>query len=174
MDKKTKKLSYFLVLHFSLYYAILLETFVIGIPSFFLAFLPNDKPISGKFIYNLIRNALPGAITLILNIGAIFLFVQLTEGGLESYSDLVSTMCTITLTLTGLGLLLRLCKPWSAFTCVLFGSMSICCLLGIMLFPSFFFIGALNLTQKLFIVILAILSPTLINFIYKVFEKIKI
>lgn len=153
---------------------LLLETFVIGIPSFFLAFLPNDKPISGKFIYNLIRNALPGAITLILNIGAIFLFVHLTEGGLAGHTDLISSMCTITLTLTGLGLLLRLCKPWTPFTCTLFILMSILCVLGIILLPSFFFIGPLTLTQKLFIVILAIVAPTLINFIYKVFEKIKI
>ena len=153
---------------------LLLETFVIGIPSFFLAFLPNDKPISGKFIYNLIRNALPGAITLILNVSAIYLFVHLTEGGCATQTELLSTMCTLTLTFTGLGLLMRLCKPWTPFTCVLFGLMAVCCLLGVLFLPEFFFIGALNLTQKLFVIILAILAPTLINFIYKVFERIKI
>lgn len=153
---------------------LLMETFVIGIPSFFLAFLPNDKPVSGKFIYNLIRNALPGAITLILNISAIYLFVYLTTGDLDTNADLLSTMCTITLTFTGLGLLIRLCKPWTVLTGLLFATMTICCLLGIIFFPSLLEIGTIDLTQKLFIVILAIISPTVINIIYKLFEKIKL
>lgn len=154
---------------------LLLESFVIGIPSFFLAFLPNDKPINGKFIYNLIRNALPGAITLILNICAVYLFIYLTEGTIgETVTPILSTMATIVLTFTGLGLLIRLCKPWTALTSILFVVMSLCCLFGIIFFPGFFGLSVTTLTQKLFMVILAILSPTVINIIYKLFEKIKI
>ena len=155
---------------------LLMETFVIGIPSFFLAFLPNDKRISGKFIYNLIRNALPGAITLILNVSSIYLFIYLTTGDISSAPqlELISTMCALTLTFTGLGLLIRLCKPWTVLTGLLFGTMLTLCVLGIALLPSFFNLIAIDLTSKLYITILAIISPTLINFIYAVFEKIKI
>ncbi len=153
---------------------LLMETFVIGIPSFFLAFLPNDKPVTGKFIYNLIRNALPGAITLILNISAVFLFVFLTSGPLSEHELLLSTMCTITLTFTGLGLLMRLCKPWTALTSILYVAMVVCCCLGVIFFPEFLKLGTTDLTQKLFIIILSIISPTLINIIYKLFEKIRL
>ena len=155
---------------------LLMETFVIGIPSFFLAFLPNDKRISGKFIYNLIRNALPGAITLILNVGSIYLFTYLTTGDISSSPQLeiISTMCALTLTFTGLGLLIRLCKPWTVLTGLLFGTMLTLCVLGIVLLPSFFNLVTIDLTAKLYITILAIISPTLINFIYAVFEKIRI
>jgi len=153
---------------------LLLETCVIGIPSFFLAFLPNDKPVSGKFIYNLIRNALPGAITLILNISAVYLFVHLTSGSISANQELISSMATITITFTGLGLLIRLCKPWTVLTGFLFGTMALACILGIILLPGFFEISAINLTEKLFVIILAIVSPTLINIIYKLFERIKI
>lgn len=155
---------------------LLMETFVIGIPSFFLAFLPNDKRISGKFIYNLIRNALPGAITLIVNVSSIYLFVYLTTGDISSAGNLeiISTMCAITLTFTGLGLLVRLCKPWSVLTGLLFGSMLLLCILGIVLMPGFFNLVQLELSPVLYIIILAIISPTAINFIYKVFEKIRI
>ncbi len=155
---------------------LLLETFVIGIPSFFLAFLPNDKPVQGKFIYNLIRNALPGAITLLLNISAVYLFVYLTEGSINN-TVLLTSMSAITLTLTGLGLLLRLCKPWTVLTGLLFTVMAICCIVGLVLFPQIFPkipTVSLNLTQELFVSILIIVSPTLINFIYKLFEKIRI
>lgn len=152
----------------------LMETFVIGIPSFFLAFQPNDKRISGKFIYNLIRNALPGAITLILNVSSIYLFVYLTQGNISSYLEIISTMCALTLTFTGLGLLIRLCKPWTVLTGLLFGTMLLCCILGIVLVPSFFNLVTIDLTTKLYITILAIISPTLINFIYAIFDKIRI
>lgn len=155
---------------------LLMETFVIGIPSFFLAFLPNDKRISGKFIYNLIRNALPGAITLILNVSSIYLFIYLTTGDISSTTQLeiISTMCALTLTFTGLGLLIRLCKPWTVLTGLLFGTMLTLCVLGIVLLPGFFNLVSIDLTSKLYITILAIISPTLINFIYAVFEKIRI
>ena len=156
---------------------ILMETCVIGIPSFFLAFLPNDNQVQGKFIYNLIRNALPGAITLLLNIGAVYLFVYLTNGTISTpeMQSLLSTMCAITLTFTGLGLLMRLCKPWTVLTTLLFITMSTLCFLGIIINPvNFFQLGAVDLTQKLFIVILTIISPTLINVIYTIFAKIKI
>ena len=155
---------------------LLMETFVIGIPSFFLAFLPNDKRISGKFIYNLIRNALPGAITLILNVSSIYLFIYLTTGDISSTTQLeiISTMCALTLTFTGLGLLIRLCKPWTVLTGLLFGTMLTLCVLGIVLLPNFFNFVSIDLTSKLYITILEIISPTLINFIYTVFEKIRI
>ena len=155
---------------------LLMETFVIGIPSFFLAFLPNNKRISGKFIYNLIRNALPGAITLILNVSSIYLFIYLTTGDISSTTQLeiISTMCALTLTFTGLGLLIRLCKPWTVLTGLLFGTMLTLCVLGIALLPRFFNFVSIDLTSKLYITILAIISPTLINFIYAVFEKIRI
>ena len=83
-------------------------------------------------------------------------------------------MCAITITFTGLGLLIRLCKPWTVLTGFLYGTMALVCVLAMIIMPGFFEIGAINLTQKLFIIILAIISPTLINFIYKLFEKIKI
>ncbi|MBQ7466453.1 MAG: HAD-IC family P-type ATPase [Clostridia bacterium] len=156
---------------------ILMETCVIGIPSFFLAFLPNDNQVQGKFIYNLIRNALPGAITLLLNIGAVYMFVYLTNGTIAGaeMQTLLSTMCAITLTFTGLGLLMRLCKPWTVLTTLLFIIMASLCFLGIVINPANFFqLGTVDLTQKLFIVILTILSPTLINVIYSIFERIKI
>ena len=41
---------------------ILLEIFVIGLPSFFLALQPNINRIKGKFMSNLLKNALPAGI----------------------------------------------------------------------------------------------------------------
>lgn len=152
---------------------LLLETFVIGIPSFFLAFLPNDKPIEGKFIYNLFKNALPGAITLILNGCAIYAFVWFTKGTLDC-REILTTMMTIVVTFSGLALLYRLCKPINALTGTLFVSMFALCLLLMLIIPSFFTLISLELADMLFVIILILLAPFIINLLYKFLEKIKL
>ena len=152
---------------------LLLETFVIGIPSFFLAFLPNDKPIEGKFIYNLFKNALPGAITLILNGCAIYAFVWFTKGTLDCHS-ILTTMMTIVITFTGLALLYRLCKPINVLTGTLFLSMCTICFLAMLIIPTFFKLVSLELADMLFVIILILLAPFMINMLYKLLEKIKL
>ncbi len=156
---------------------LLFEWFVIGIPSFILAFLPNDKKIEGKFIYNLIKNALPGAIALVLNIGGVYLFNHLVGGTISANMEVVSTMSTIVLIFTGLAMLYRLCKPFNTITIMLFVSMLALCVVCILISPGFFGImpfAALALEDQLFIIILSIASPTIINILYKVMDKLKI
>ena len=155
---------------------LLFEWFVIGIPSFCLAFLPNDKPIQGKFIYNLIKNALPGALTLVINIAAVYLFNLFANGGIAENKEIISTMATIILTLTGLAMLYRLCKPFNMFTTIVFIAMVTLCSICILAWPTFFGIlpfANLGLNNVLFIIVLALLAPTLINLLYKIMDKIK-
>lgn len=156
---------------------LLFEWFVIGIPSFCLAFLPNEKPIQGKFIYNLIKNALPGAVTLVLNIAGVYLFNFFVNGSISSNLEVISTMSTIVLTLTGLAMLYRLCKPFGAFTTTLFTFMITLCLLCIIFWPEFFGLlplSALGITNILFVVVEALVAPTLISIMYKIMDKIKL
>lgn len=156
---------------------LLFEWFVIGIPSFALAFLPNDKPIQGKFIYNLIKNALPGALTLVLNIAGVYLFNYLVNGGIAGNMDIISTMSTIILTFTGLAMLYKLCKPFKPFTATLFVSMISLCFICIFAWPSFFGIlpvAELGITNILFVIVLALVAPTIINILYKVMDKVRL
>ena len=156
---------------------LLFEWFVIGVPSFILAFLPNDKPIQGKFIYNLIKNALPGALTLVLNVGAVYLFNYFAHGTIAGNITLVETMSTVVLTFTGLAMLYRLCKPFNAITVCLFTVMITLCALCIFAWPTTFgimAISALALEDVLFIIVLALASPTIIAILYKVMDKIKL
>ncbi len=157
---------------------LLFEWFVIGIPSFCLAFMPNDKPIEGKFIYNLIKNALPGAITLVLNIGAIYLFNYLVNGSISFHMDIVSSMATMTLVFTGLAMLYRLCKPFNAYTVAIFICMLALSLTCLFAWPTFFGVEVsffkLSLENVLFIIVLAFSAPTIINVLYKIMDKIKI
>ena len=156
---------------------LMLEWFVIGIPSFILAFLPNDKPIQGKFIYNLIKNALPGAIALCVNVAAGYLFNLFVYGSIVENIDLVSTMATLTLTITGLAMLYRLCKPFRPLTVTLWVVMFAICMLCFFAWPEFFGllpIASLGLADTLFVIVLALASPTVITVLYKLMDKVKI
>ena len=158
---------------------LMFEWFVIGIPSFILAFLPNHKPISGTFIYNLIKNALPGAVALVINVGAIYLYNQIVYDSLigESLMISVATMSTLILTFTGLAMLYRLCKPFNGLTTTLFVLMFVTCCACFFFWPGFFEVAAISelaLPDVLFVIVLALTSPTVITILYKIMDNIKL
>jgi len=151
----------------------MLEFFVIGIPSFFLALQPNKSRIKGRFIYNLFKNALPGALTLFINCIAIYIFVLLTQGNWDD-RVLISSMCTIAITFTGLTMLLRLCQPMNTLTGILFTTMTSLCL-GLTIFaPDFFNIARVGRENTLFIIILILVSGYIISLFSKILDKINI
>lgn len=152
---------------------ILLEYFVIGIPSFFLALKPNSDRISGKFIVNLFKNAIPGGLALIINVCAVYAFVFFTTGNLNN-TDIISSMATIILTMTGLAQLLKLCRPFNVMTAILFSCMFAICFFVIIFAGATFGIVAIGLQNILFLIILSILAPYLIAAFSKVMDWIKI
>ena len=151
---------------------ILLEYFVIGIPSFFLALKPNSDRISGKFIVNLFKNAIPGGLALIINVAAVYVFLYFTTGTVDS--NVVASMATIILTFTGLAQLLKLCRPFKPMTGVLFFSMLAICFFTLVFAGATFGIISVGTQNILFLIILSILSPYLIAAFSKVVEWIKI
>jgi len=51
---------------------LIIETFIIGIPSFFIALEPNNRRFDGVFIKNVLKNVLPGSLIIITNLLAVF------------------------------------------------------------------------------------------------------
>lgn len=156
---------------------LIFEWFIIGIPSFLLAFLPNTKPIEGKFIYNLVKNAFPGALTLVINIAAIYLFNYFVNGSISYNMPVVTTMATIILTTTGLSMLYRLCKPFNGFTTTVFVVMFALCIACMILWPTFFGmipVLDLGLTNILFVLLLSTLAPTVIAILHKMLNRVSI
>ncbi len=151
----------------------MLEFFVIGIPSFFLALQPNKNRIKGRFIYNLFKNATPGALTLLINCIAIYLFVLLTQGGWDD-TLLISSMCTLAVTYTGLVMLYKLCSPLTTINGILCATMTVICLLLSFFASDFFEITAIGLQNMLFFIILILISGYIISISAKLFDKIKI
>lgn len=102
----------------------LISSLTVGIPAFLLALEPNRTRIRGRFLVNVLRNAIPGAFTIVLTICAISVCASAF-----SLTDLErATLCVYTTGFTGLMVLLRTCLPfnwkraamWTALTVAFF------------------------------------------------------
>ncbi len=88
---------------------ILIDTLAIGLPSLVLIMEPNNNKIEGKFLANVIKKALPGAITILII--SIVVFGLANPLGLDSTS--ISTIIVIAATHTCLMVLFKTCKPFN-------------------------------------------------------------
>ncbi len=103
---------------------LMIEFFVIGIPTFFLALQPNKNIVRGKFLFNVIRSALPSSLTIAIEVALAYLVAKMF-----GFTDMqVVTIVVITATATYLMILFVACKPFTAMKVILFSLMSICCL----------------------------------------------
>ncbi len=146
----------------------LLETLVIGIPSFFLALQPNNEKIKGKFLSNLLSKSLPGALILFINVIACYLFDLAvdTQGQFQ-------TMASLAITFVGLLVLFRLCQPFDIFRGIMFASMIALCtiILSFSVFYTFFMYVPLSLQNVLFIVVIVEASYPIYSMIVKGLDK---
>lgn len=120
----------------------LLEFFVIGIPSFFLALLPNKDLIRGNFIPYVLKKGLPYGIILLINVAVALLLGKLN---LLSPTE-TSTLATMILTIAGFLNLVSLSFPYSVFK-VLIVSFSFLGIAGAGIFLSDFF-GMVDITTN--------------------------
>ncbi len=139
-----------------------LEALVIGVPSFFLALQPNNKPIHGTFMSKLIITALPAAITITVNIllcYAFDLFVNINPYQLE-------TMCAIISILSGYIILFKICKPFDTYKSVLCATMLGTFILALIIIPnSFFGYTNLELQNTFYTIILALITYHMYSFL---------
>lgn len=145
---------------------LLLETFVIGLPSFFLALQPNNNKIEGSFMSQVSIKSLCHGVLLFISFIACYLFdkyVMLT--------NTYETLASLSMTFVGLMVLLKLCLPINVYRGVLVSSMIVITLLALLILPpSLFYYKALNLTEYLFIAVVT-LSSFFLLFIPLAFKK---
>ena len=96
---------------------IMIDILAIGLPSLFLVNEPNNNPVSGRFLYNVIREALPGALTITLL--SIVVFALSDRMHIDSLTT--NTIIIICATHTCLMVLFKACKPFNTLRKVLCG-----------------------------------------------------
>lgn len=88
----------------------LLEFFVIGMPSFLLTFEPNTRPITGNFIPQVMKRSLPRALLLLINV-LIVMILYSTQRLEVLTAQEYTTLAVLTMTFTGYLNLASLCFP---------------------------------------------------------------
>lgn len=118
---------------------LLLEAFVIGIPSFILTFIPNNNPIKGNFIPQVMKRALPRALLMLINIMVVMsLYNQyFTSSNITILAE-YKTLLILVLTYTGFLNLLSLCWPFNLIKILTVAFSFVAITVAIVAFPSFF------------------------------------
>ncbi len=146
----------------------LINAVSIGIPSFILALEPNRDRIRGKFSHNVMRNSLPGALTLTVNVAVLSLVSMVF-----SFSDNeLSTLAVLLTGFTELMILFKVCYPFNRPHIALFVSM--CAIFGIALavFPKLFEMTAVTLPMLLVLVMTILMAVFLMPSLTHLFERI--
>ena len=112
----------------------MIDFLVIGIPSFILALEPNTNRVKGKFLYNVLKSALPGAIVVTLNTVIIYNLKDL----LFMNDQQASTIIVIAATFTSMVVLFRVLRPFNPVRKVLFTTMFTLFIAAVTFFPGFF------------------------------------
>jgi len=104
-------ITLFASLHFPLttFHFTIMAALTIGIPGFFLALEPNYERVTGKFLPNTLRKALPGGLTNIL----VVLLAQALMGVFHLSQSDGQTLSTAVLLAVGLTVLLQVSLPFS-------------------------------------------------------------
>ena len=131
----------------------LINFVVTGIPSVVLALEPNKERIKGKFIINVIKKALPTALTVVTNIIIISIISSIYNLDEVNYSS----VCVVVTAITGFILLFRISRPFDLSRAILFVCVVSIFTIGITVFRNIFNIS-LDLSNVVPIIILGITS----------------
>ena len=106
----------------------LISALTIGAPSFILALEPNKERVKGKYIVNVIRKSIPGAMTMVFNIIALAILCSF----IQFNNTEISTLAVMITGFAGLLVLFKVSLPFNWIRCALF-----CAMLGAFVFAIF-------------------------------------
>lgn len=119
----------------------LISALTIGAPSFILALEPNRERIQGRFLTNIIQRALPGSLTMVVNMLALLILTPVLSFSPEQ----ISTLAVLVTGYTGLLILVRVCIPFTPIHTALCLLMTAGFVSAYLLFPSLFSMVSLTL-----------------------------
>lgn len=156
----------------------LISMVTIGIPSFLLALEPNKDRVQGEFLKNVIKKALPTAITVILSIFTIAIGYK--YGKIEE--EIYPSLCVIAAGTSAILLLFTLAKsrksehkkyPFSRFRLILAISMLILFIIGLTVFDWWFSIAPFTKmqTEMIFVGVMCLVDFIVLNVIINKLRK---
>ena len=145
----------------------LVASLTIGIPSFFLAMEPNYERVSGRFLTNVFRRALPGGLTNVFLVTVAQVFRQV----LELSSEQTATVCAAILGAVGLLVLLQVCQPFDKFRKIVWIGCAVCLVGAFFLLSSILGFETGTLQSDLVLGVMLVMTPTVFFAIQYVFDR---
>ena len=146
----------------------LVNCMTIGVPAFILAMEPNRSLVQGKFLKNVVRRALPAALTDILLVGGVMLFYLAAD----LPDTAMSTICAGVMGVVGLMMVHQTAKPYNKLR------LAMICVLALGFAGSFLFLKALfnlvtlDFLSVLVLAVFALLAWPVMNVMYKLRDKL--
>ena len=148
----------------------LVSSLTIGFPAFVLAMEPNENIVKGKFLHNVLRSALPPAMTdFVLTIG-----IMLFYYAFRLPSEMMSTICAVTMGIVGILVIVRICRPFTFLRKLLIAAVCIAFAFSAVFLKRLFTLSPLDFPGMLLLVVFALLAWPALNLAYKLqarFEK---
>lgn len=132
----------------------LISTVAIGIPSFILALEQTETVTQSGFLKHVLRVALPGALTMVLNM----LLIQGISIVLGFDSGMTATYNLIVAGMVSLMVLMRVCNPMNKIRSILCNTMIVIFVACVILFPELFSINSVFSWRMIFIAPLVIFT----------------
>lgn len=123
----------------------LTSVLTIGIPSFILALEPNHDIVKGHFFSNVLRKAVPGALTIVLNI----ILIMTLRDIFSISAPQVSTISVLLTGFSGMMLLFQVCIPFNILRRVLFYGMCLGFVIAFIFFKDLFSLSDLTFNMIL-------------------------
>lgn len=117
---------------------LLIEFFVIGVPTFALALQANYKRAEGNFLKNIMKSCVPAALSLIIGVGVVLILmfsgaISMGNIPLDMIKDYQSSLAVITFTMSGFSALFVIALPLNRFRLSVIFTMFILSILAIFL-----------------------------------------
>lgn len=142
----------------------LIAAVTIGIPSFVLALEPNHELVRGKFLSNVLRAALPGGLTDLI-------LVLVLQGAAAAFAmpyAMLSTLTTLVLLGVGLGVLWRVCRPFTPAHIALWIGMLLLAVAGVAVFGPALELVVPGRQEALLLLLCWAVTPYLLRLLTKV------
>ena len=129
----------------------LISALTIGAPSLILALEPNKERIKGKYIVNVIRKSIPGAMTMVFNIVALAIVCSF----IHFNSTEISKLAVMITGFAGLLVLLKVSLPFNWIRCALFFTMLGAFIFAIFILKDLFSLASITLPMFYCFLVLA-------------------
>ena len=146
----------------------LVSALTIGVPGFILAMEPNSSMVKGRFLPNVLRHAIPPAMTdFVLIIGVLLFYIAF-----QLEQEMMSTICAIVMGIVGLLVIWRICVPMTRIRRIMFIGITAVFIFCAVFMRELFTLSPLDFAGMLLLAVFALLAGPALGLAYRVGERI--